>query len=172
MVAVLRRCFDIWFDATNSCNRVLPEKLTVSQLVKNFPPCYGTRRFITAFLRALNLSLSWARAIQSMPMKTRSRCNYLADWYSLLPRAAPFPPIKDRGTKYCSLQVTCQYVTLMQTKLTKLAYEIFCDVIQRILVVSYRRFGTTCRFRLQGSGTDTLRRPMGNSLPMLPLYAA
>jgi len=32
--------------------RVLPEKLTISQLVKIFPQFYGTRRYITAFTRA------------------------------------------------------------------------------------------------------------------------
>jgi len=37
--------------------RVLPEKLTVPQLVK-FPAFYGTRRFIIAFTSAFHLSLS------------------------------------------------------------------------------------------------------------------
>ena len=32
----------------NECSRVLLEKLTGFQLVKNFPAFYGTRRFITA----------------------------------------------------------------------------------------------------------------------------
>ena len=32
--------------------RILPEKLTVSQLLKKLPAFYGTRRFITAFTRA------------------------------------------------------------------------------------------------------------------------
>jgi hypothetical protein len=39
-------------------SRVLPEKLTVSQLVKKFPALYGTLRFITAFTSARHLSLS------------------------------------------------------------------------------------------------------------------
>jgi len=43
---------------TNSGSRVLPEKLTGSQLVKKFPALYGTQRFITAFASALHLSLS------------------------------------------------------------------------------------------------------------------
>ena len=47
-------------------SRVLPEKLTGSQLVKKFPAFYGTRRFITAFTSARHLSLSWASSIQSM----------------------------------------------------------------------------------------------------------
>ena len=36
---------------------VYPEKLTGSKLVKKFPAFYGTRRFITAFTSARNLSL-------------------------------------------------------------------------------------------------------------------
>jgi len=36
-------------------SRVLLEKLTGFQLVKKFPAFYGTRRFITAFTRALHL---------------------------------------------------------------------------------------------------------------------
>ena len=37
---------------------VLLEKVTSSQPVKEFPAFYGTRRFITAFTSARNLSLS------------------------------------------------------------------------------------------------------------------
>ena len=46
--------------------RVVLEKLTGSQLVKKFPIFYGTRRFITAITSARQLSLSWARSIQSI----------------------------------------------------------------------------------------------------------
>ena len=42
------------------------EKLTVSQLVKKFPAFYGTRRFITAFTSARQLSLYWTSSIQSI----------------------------------------------------------------------------------------------------------
>jgi len=45
---------------------VLLEKLTSSQLVKKFPPFYGTRRFITTFTTARHLSLSWASSTQSI----------------------------------------------------------------------------------------------------------
>jgi hypothetical protein len=48
-------------------SRVLHEKLTGLQLVKKFPTFYGTRRFITAFTRARQLSLFWASSIQSTP---------------------------------------------------------------------------------------------------------
>ena len=49
------------------CSTVLNEKLTGTQLVKEFPAFYGTRRFITAFTSAHHLSLSWASSIQSLP---------------------------------------------------------------------------------------------------------
>ena len=45
-------------------SRVLPEKLTCSQLVK-FPAFYGTRRFITVETSASHLSLSSARFLRS-----------------------------------------------------------------------------------------------------------
>jgi len=45
---------------------VLLEKLTCFQLVKKFPAFYGTRRFITAFTSAHQLSLFWASSIQSI----------------------------------------------------------------------------------------------------------
>jgi hypothetical protein len=37
---------------------ILLEKLPIVQLLENFPPFYGTRKFITAFTRALHRSLS------------------------------------------------------------------------------------------------------------------
>ena len=42
------------------------EKLTGSHVVKKFSAIYGTRRFITAFTNARQLSLSWASSIQSI----------------------------------------------------------------------------------------------------------
>jgi hypothetical protein len=45
----------------------LSEKLPVSKLLKNFPAFYGTRRSFAVFTRALHLSLSKARLIQSTP---------------------------------------------------------------------------------------------------------
>ena len=45
--------------------RVLLEKLTGFQLVKKFPACYGTPRFITACTSVRQMSLSWASPIQS-----------------------------------------------------------------------------------------------------------
>ena len=48
-------------------SRALLEKLTGSQLVKKFPPFYGTRMFITAFASACPLSPFWANSIQFIP---------------------------------------------------------------------------------------------------------
>jgi hypothetical protein len=45
-------------DLLTPWSRVLLEKLTVYQLVKKFPTFYGTRKFITAFTSAHQLSLS------------------------------------------------------------------------------------------------------------------
>jgi hypothetical protein len=47
--------------------KVLLEKLSGLQLVKKLPKFYGTRRFITTYTSARNLSLPWDRSIQSMP---------------------------------------------------------------------------------------------------------
>ena len=49
------------------CSRVLLEKLTGLQLVKKLPAFYGTRRFITIFTSARQLSLSWASSFHSIP---------------------------------------------------------------------------------------------------------
>jgi hypothetical protein len=52
---------------THSWSWALVEKLPIVQPFKNSPAFYETRRFITAFTRALHWSLSWARSIQSIP---------------------------------------------------------------------------------------------------------
>jgi hypothetical protein len=48
-------------------NRVLLEKPLVAQLIKNFPIICGFRVLITVITRALHLSLSWGRSVQSIP---------------------------------------------------------------------------------------------------------
>ena len=58
--------------------RVLLEKLTGLQLVKEFPAFHGTRRFITALTSVCHLSLSWASPIQSIhPHPTSWRSNLI-----------------------------------------------------------------------------------------------
>ena len=44
-------------------SRVLPENLTVFQLVKKFPTFYGTQSFITAGTTTRHLYLSWTTSI-------------------------------------------------------------------------------------------------------------
>jgi len=51
---------------------VLLEKPTGSQIVKEYPAFYGTRRFITAVTGTHRLSLSWARSIKSIPSNSTS----------------------------------------------------------------------------------------------------
>ena len=53
--------------------RALLEKLNNFQLVKKFSAFYGTRRFITAFTRTRQLSLSLASSTQSIPPYSTSR---------------------------------------------------------------------------------------------------
>ena len=48
-------------------SQILLLKLTGFQLVKKFPPFYGTQRFITVLTSACHLSLTWTRSMQSMP---------------------------------------------------------------------------------------------------------
>ena len=47
-------------------SRVLPEIVTGSQLLKQFPAFYVARSFITAITRDRHQSLSWARSVQFM----------------------------------------------------------------------------------------------------------
>jgi hypothetical protein len=57
----------------------LLERSPVVRTLDSFPAFYGTRRFNTKFTRALHLSLSWARPIQSTsthPSSTRCGINY------------------------------------------------------------------------------------------------
>jgi hypothetical protein len=56
----------------NPWSRIILEKLTGPQLVKKFPAFYATRRFITAFTTARQLSLTSARSIQSTPLHSTS----------------------------------------------------------------------------------------------------
>jgi len=56
----------MYTDLLTPRSRVLPVKLTSSQLVKKFPVFYGTQRFTTIFTSGHHLPLSWARSIQSM----------------------------------------------------------------------------------------------------------
>jgi len=54
--------------------RVLLLKLTCPQLVRKSPAFYRIRKLITAFTTARQVSLSWARSIQSLPLLPISSC--------------------------------------------------------------------------------------------------
>ena len=74
--------FRVWqhlliFSLHITCSRVLLEKLTGSQLVKEFLKLYATRSFITAFTSACQPSLSWSSSIHSIPLHPTS-------WRSIL----------------------------------------------------------------------------------------
>ena len=79
---------------SHPCSRVLLDKLTDSQLVKKFPAFYGTRRFVTAFISARHLSLSWARTIQTMtPHSTSWRSILILSIYVLVFQVGCFPRV-------------------------------------------------------------------------------
>jgi hypothetical protein len=70
------RASDCFCDLTNSIElNTTREAPPVVRPLDSFPAFYGTRRFNTEFTRALHLSLSWTRPIQSTsphPTSTRS----------------------------------------------------------------------------------------------------
>jgi hypothetical protein len=66
--------------------RVLPLKLTVSQLSINPPHFRWTQRFITAYTRVRHLSLSWARSHQSFLPN-----NFLKILLCIIPPSMPGP---------------------------------------------------------------------------------
>jgi hypothetical protein len=68
MFRLSKPCNFVILCITHTRSWALLEKLSIVQLLKNFPTFYGTRRFITVFTRALHWSLYWARSIQSHPI--------------------------------------------------------------------------------------------------------
>jgi hypothetical protein len=80
---------------TNSWSWAPLEKLPIVQPLKNFSGFYGTRRFITAFTRALHWSLSWARSIQSPPFfyvsRQQTRRPKVLDWMVVNITRVQFP---------------------------------------------------------------------------------
>jgi hypothetical protein len=57
-------------DTINLRSWALLQKPPIVQPLKIFPVFYGTRRFITAFTRALHSSISWARSIHLMFLRS------------------------------------------------------------------------------------------------------
>jgi hypothetical protein len=75
------------------------------QLVKKFPAFYGTRKFITAFTRACQLSLPWASSIQSIPPHHTSWRSVwiLSSHLSVGLPSGPFPSGFPTRTQYTPL---------------------------------------------------------------------
>ena len=72
-------------------SRTLPENLTSLELVKEFPAFYGTRRFITAFTSARQLSLPSATAIHFLEIGFNSIHLYLGFTSGLFPSRVSLP---------------------------------------------------------------------------------
>jgi hypothetical protein len=113
---------------THLLSWALLEKLTVLQLLKNLPAFYCTRRFITAFTRALHWSLSWARSIQfiqSHPISLRSilmKVHYIQIW-----RGVDYWDIFIHTSANALMAVRDRFIFLMEcpgvtAKLLKLAF--------------------------------------------------
>ena len=84
-------------------SRVLPEKLTVPQLVKKFSEFYGTPTFATVFTRSGHLSLPSARSIQSMsPQHTSWRSVLIVSSHLRLGLTSGLL-LSDYRLKYCML---------------------------------------------------------------------
>jgi hypothetical protein len=61
-----KTCYDCQFyKYSTPWRRVLCQNLVVVQLIKKFPTFYGTRSFITMFIRVRHWAPSWASRIQS-----------------------------------------------------------------------------------------------------------
>ena len=127
--------------------RVLLEKLTGLQLVKNFPAFHGTGRFITALTSVQHLSVSWASPIQSIypdPTSWRSILILSAHLRLGLPRdlfSSVFP------TKTVFVPSPHIYRATCPTHL------ILLDFITRtILSEEYRSFSSSLCNRLHSSG--------------------
>jgi len=137
-------------------NRVLLEKLTGSELVKKFRSFYGTQRFITAFIRAHHLSLSWARSIQSM-----SPSHFLKIHFNIILTSTP-------GSSNLSLLSGFSTNTLYTPLLSPIsttfpAHLILLELITRVIFgEEYRSLSSSLCSFLYPTVTSSLLRP--NSL--------
>ena len=134
--------------------RILLEKLTGLQLVKNFLAFHRTRRFITALTSVRHLSLSWASPIQSIyPHPTSRRSILILSTHlrlglpsGLLPSGFP---TKTLYTLLSSpIRATCP------------AHLIFLDFISRtILGEQYKSFSSSLCNLLHSPVTSSILGP-------------
>jgi hypothetical protein len=129
--------------------RVLLEKLTGLQLVKKFPAFYGTRRFLTALIRARHLSLSWASPMQSShPHPTSWR--YILILSSHLRLGLPnglFPSGFTTKTLYTPLPSPIRTSAFPHTCYIPRTSHSSIYITRRILDTEYRSFSSSlCNF--------------------------
>jgi hypothetical protein len=114
-------------------SRVLLEKLTGLQLVKKSPPFHKTRRFITTFTSASQLSLAWASSFQFITPQT-------ASWRPILILFSHLRLGHPNG-----LFPSCFHTKIWGT------------VIMSSLMQHYRRLGWTQYFHFQGMRSSYLK---------------
>ena len=133
-------------------SKVLPQKLTISQIVKKLPAFYGTRRFITAVTSARHLSLSWARSIQSIhhiPLP-EDPSYYFPPIYAWVFHVASFP--QDFQPKSCMLfpiRATCPVHLILLYFITRIilgeVYRSLSSSLYSVIHKSLRDFRTRLR---------------------------
>jgi len=151
------------FTLLTPCSTVLLEKLTGLQLVKKFPAFYGTRRFITAFTSAINLSLSWASSIQSIPQHPTS-------WRSILILSSHLPLGLPSSLLPSGFPTKVLYTHLPSPKrATSPAHLVLLDfIIRTILVEEYRSLNSSLCSFLHSPVTSSL---LGPNIPLNTLFS-
>ena len=88
-----------------------------------------------------------------------------------------------RGTETKTRHILVGYMTTSSWRTRnnlQMRFELYGAITQRVMIIPYRRFGTTCRSHFQGKdrlthlsledGTDRLSRIVGKQLPLILMY--
>jgi hypothetical protein len=123
-------------------NRVLPEKLTSSQLLKKFTAFHTTRRFITIFIKARHLSLSWTRLIESVPPT-----HYSKSHFNII---HPSTPRSFKWSSSLRFPPKILYAALLSPmRVTWPDYLSFLDFITRMTLIRYTTHNATTTCNIQ-----------------------